>query len=381
MRVLIVSAWEPFSGVRTAYRTLAQHLGPQGISFDAYAFDGWSADSPWSEFCGRLLAPTDGTLTEVLVRSHYDVVHAIDTAYSPPYGVDVWLRRARYAGGVVLMSQNSHPALTETPRYPDVYISCSGASRDNMAQTVRQPIRVIENAVDRDVFYPGGGKAADGPVLLWVGRSSDDWQKAVSGFLFIAGHFSSYRIIVADLDEGADRLELELWLGERAAYCHRLSPSQLRDVYADVAASGGAVISTSRFEGLPFALVEAAACGTPVIAPRVPGMEYLTDGETALLYERSDGLSGVAGALRRLADPMVRERISRGGLGLVAERFSAQTMSASYLEAYQDAIAAASQTSRRISDQPARLFWRTALRARRLAHSRRGRSASPRRRQ
>lgn len=54
-------------------------------------------------------------------------------------------------------------------------------------------------------------------------------------------------------------------------------------------------------EGMPMSLLEAAACGRPIITSDVPGCnELVIDGETGLLVERNDWL-GLANAMERLS--------------------------------------------------------------------------------
>ena len=88
MRVLIASAWDPKSGVVTVYRSLARHLAQRGVRFSAFAFDGWS-DETWWTFCDELIDGQSTTLAQVLMSGRYDLVHCIETSYSPPYGVEV----------------------------------------------------------------------------------------------------------------------------------------------------------------------------------------------------------------------------------------------------------------------------------------------------
>ncbi len=103
MRVLIVSAWDPMSGVTTVHWLLARRLAQHGVRYSAYAFDGWRADTWWT-FCDELIGGPSPTLAEVLMSGDYDLVHCVHTTYSPPYGVETWVRRARFRGPVVLIA-------------------------------------------------------------------------------------------------------------------------------------------------------------------------------------------------------------------------------------------------------------------------------------
>ncbi len=54
-------------------------------------------------------------------------------------------------------------------------------------------------------------------------------------------------------------------------------------LYRETAASGGALLSTSRDEGLPMVMLEAWACGCPVIVPRRAGFDLVQDGVNGLV--------------------------------------------------------------------------------------------------
>ncbi|MFP5318568.1 MAG: glycosyltransferase [Acidimicrobiia bacterium] len=94
----------------------------------------------------------------------------------------------------------------------------------------------------------------------------------------------------------------------------------------DVAACIGdldVVALTSRNEGTPVSLIEAAATGRPAVATRVGGVaDVVQHGVTGYLVERGDA-AAVAGYLRRLLDdPAQRRQMGEAGRAHVRDRYS-----------------------------------------------------------
>jgi glycosyltransferase involved in cell wall biosynthesis len=108
----------------------------------------------------------------------------------------------------------------------------------------------------------------------------------------------------------ADRVELP------GAVPHGQVPAQLRtlDIYA----------AASRLDSESFgvAVIEASACGLPVVVTRVGGLpEVVREGETGLVVEREDP-PALARALRSLAlDEALRERLGRQGRAHVLRHY------------------------------------------------------------
>jgi glycosyltransferase involved in cell wall biosynthesis len=94
------------------------------------------------------------------------------------------------------------------------------------------------------------------------------------------------------------------------------------DLYAGV----DVMAFTSRYEGLPFAVLEAMALGVPVVAVRIPGMdEAVVDGGTGRLID--GGARELADAITRLAaDPAARASMGLAARARALERFSVQRM-------------------------------------------------------
>jgi glycosyltransferase involved in cell wall biosynthesis len=362
MRILMVVAWDG-GGIPTAMRFVADELRARGVTYSAFGFNGWNAQSRWGDFCENLYSNQEVSLSELLVRERFDVVHLTDTACPPPYNTNLWLKRARYSGGVVCMSQNTIQELLPD-QFAHVFVACSEASRNVMARTISAEIRVIPNGVDTSHFYPRPTTPLSRPVLAWVGRAGDYEQKDIHGFLHLAANLyeSPYEFWIADAGNSLDKIRLKDWFGHRIKYHSQLDRNELAQFYSDVASSGGAIISTSTFEGLPFSLLEAAACGCPVIAPNAPGMEYIESDKTGLLYERDDGVKRVNECLGKLRDSIVRERLICGAHEAIKQRYNSVRMAEDYFAAYEDSISRAkSQPTTTAMEKTQRRVWARAL--------------------
>ncbi len=368
MRVLVVSSWDG-GGVATAIGNIAAPLRARGVSYCAFGFHGWHINTRWAQFCDRLYSDSQIKLTELLVREHFDVVHLVDTACPRPYNVNLWLQRARFRGGIVCMSQNAIQELLPDQK-AHVFVACSEGSRDVMARTIARPIRVIYNGVDVEKFRPVPVSKPPRPIILWVGRALDFKQKDTHGFLYLAASLleSNYDFLLVDGGNDYEALRLKDWFGERLRYASNLSFDQLVTVYSEVAASGGAMLSTSTFEGFQFVMAEAAACGCPLIAPRATGLEWIENDGIGLIYERHEALKGILECLKQLQNESLRKKLVSGAHEAIARKYNSTTMAEGYYQAYCDAIALSrEEPPESPRDRTARRFWDGALAMRHAA--------------
>jgi len=83
-----------------------------------------------------------------------------------------------------------------------------------------------------------------------------------------------------------------------------------------------AVLPSTYGEGVPKALLEAAACARPIVATDVPGCrEVVRAGETGILVAPRD-VEGLAAAIAALAaDPARRSAMGRAGRALIEAEF------------------------------------------------------------
>lgn len=100
-----------------------------------------------------------------------------------------------------------------------------------------------------------------------------------------------------------------------------------------------AVLASTQGEGIPRALLEAAACGRPLVATDVAGCrELVIDGQTGFLVPPADGPALAAAILRLLHDAGLRERLGDAARALVEERFSDHCIIAQTFSIYDAAL-------------------------------------------
>ena len=180
------------------------------------------------------------------------------------------------------------------------------------------------SGVDTQIFRPREEPGGT-PVAIMVSRML--WDKGV-GELVEAARLLRRRevplrvVLVGppDPDNPASIPERQLsdwdasgdvaWWGERS------------DI-AEIWAKGQIAVLPSHREGLPKSLLEAAACGRPMVAADVSGCrEIVRDGVTGLLVPPGDA-GALADALERLArDPGLRRRLGAAARELVEREFS-----------------------------------------------------------
>ncbi len=94
-------------------------------------------------------------------------------------------------------------------------------------------------------------------------------------------------------------------------------------------------------EGLGTSLLDAMACGKPVVATSAGGIpEVVADGETGLLVPPRDDRALASAIARLLGDEALRRRLGEAGRARVRERFSTERMVRDTLAVYEEAVRA-----------------------------------------
>ena len=191
-----------------------------------------------------------------------------------------------------------------------------------------QLVRVVPLGADHRSLRPGLGTAevreryglGDGRWLLSVARLTrhKGIDTALQALALLAGDYPDLHYAVVGVGEEHEALQdeaRELGIGDRVRFLTEVPDRDLPALYntAEVYL-GVSRLLEQRVEGFGISLVEASACGVPVVAGRSGGIpEAVRDGETGLLVH-AERPEAVAEALRRLLnDPSLRRRLGQAG--------------------------------------------------------------------
>jgi glycosyltransferase involved in cell wall biosynthesis len=168
-------------------------------------------------------------------------------------------------------------------------------------------------------------------------------EKGVDIFLTAAArvldHFPIAKFVV--VGDGPDRDKLDALIDKLSI---RGSVRMLgrRDDMPAVYASLDLMVSSSRREGLPIAILEGMANRLPLIATPVGAVPTVVlDGSTGVLVPAEAPELLATGIIELLHDEARRERLGSAARQLVEDQFSAQRMTADYLRVYEAAAASA----------------------------------------
>jgi glycosyltransferase involved in cell wall biosynthesis len=196
------------------------------------------------------------------------------------------------------------------------------------------------SGVDTGAFVPTAEPAGT-PVAAYVGRML--WDKGVGELVEAARQLHRdgvpIKVVLAGSPDPANPRSIpeeRLWRWYEEGVVQWLGH---RDDVSAVWAGAHIAVLPSYREGLPKSLLEAGACGRPLVATDVPGCrEVVIEGETGLRVPARDAVA-LAAALARLAESAdLRARLGAGARRLVEERFADSAVRASVIALYRELL-------------------------------------------
>jgi len=291
-------------------------------------------------------------------RDHYDVVHdnqclgygllrlglPLVTTVHHPVQIDWDLELASATGwrrlslrrwyGFTRMQRRVAPRLARV-------VTVSESSRDQIVSLLGVPaprVEVIPIGTDADLFSP------DPAVVRVPGRvvTTASADVPLKGLLPLVEAVAKVRterpvelVVVGSLRAGGPVAAAiaNLGLSDVVRFAGRLPHDEL---VGELRRAELAVVP-SLHEGFSLPLVEAMACGTPVVATTGGALPEVA-GDAAVLVPPGD-VSALATALSQtLADPALRARLSVAGRARVVERFTWRAAALRTVEVYRRAV-------------------------------------------
>jgi glycosyltransferase involved in cell wall biosynthesis len=210
-------------------------------------------------------------------------------------------------------------------RAADHIVTCSSFSASEISEMYGLPpgrITVVPLGVSGDFAAADGLPCAlpaevTTPFLLHVGDIHERRNLAVAVNAVLEGrrHFGALpalSLVLAGTDRGAADALSAIAVGAGApdavVRLGRVEEPLLHALYR----CATALIYPSRYEGFGFPVVEAMACGTPVIASRAASIPELT-GDAAILLDPDDDRSWTDAVIRIVTDEELRRELGRRG--------------------------------------------------------------------
>jgi glycosyltransferase involved in cell wall biosynthesis len=208
----------------------------------------------------------------------------------------------------------------------------------------RFPVRVIRSGVDCDYFTPAKiGRPNEDNVLriLFAGRlhAQKNLHVVLQQLTRLPAHTFEFHVVGdGPLKEGLTQRASALGLSGAVTWHGWLSRAEMPGMYQ----SSDCLVNPSLYEGMSNAVLEAMACGLPVLASKVAGNEELVvHGENGFLFELADR-EGVSSCLIQMRDADLRRRMSEKARA-TAVRLSWKSTALQYLDALSSVAPPASQ--------------------------------------
>jgi phosphatidyl-myo-inositol alpha-mannosyltransferase len=187
-------------------------------------------------------------------------------------------------------------------------MAVSPAAAQHAAANWRRPMEIVPNGVRTDLFVPGGHSSGRGPLrLLFVGRGSDERK----GLGYLVEAFRQARGLGLDVElsvVGDNTRSAQLPEMRGVRYHGVVSRKRLVEEYqrCDVF-----VAPSTGQESFGIVLLEAMACGKPVICSDIQGYRTTVDRASAMMV-RPGNVPDLVAAIRHMTEV-------RGNFASIAE--------------------------------------------------------------
>ena len=230
-----------------------------------------------------------------------------------------------------------------------IVANSQGLKEASEASVKSRTVEVVDNGIDMDSFYPCDRRGRSGLRLLFVARFAVNKRLDIllraCGELLNEGESAWSLTVIGDGPLRSDYeaiLNSDPRLRQRVHLSGWVKMDQLRDYYH----SADVFVLTSDYEGMSSVVLQAMACGLPVISTPVQGSEgMIVDGENGFFIPFGD-----VQALKRVIKAFLHqpERLQPFGLRSVqlVERYDWKYAAQRYLDYYRRTLLEATSAFR-----------------------------------
>jgi glycosyltransferase involved in cell wall biosynthesis len=289
-------------------------------------------------------------LSRLIKQLKPDVIHAHD-----PHGV------ALAALALSMSTQLAKPPLVASRRVDfhikgnalsrwkyrqvDCFVCASDAIRKMLIADGVPPAYVVTIHEGIDLAHVAAAPPADLHAELWLPHHAPvvgnvaalvphkGQRHLVDAAALVVKQVPDARVVIAG--EGELRASLERQIRERHLEKHVFLAGFRPDILS-VHKGFDIFVMSSVTEGLGTSLLDAMACGKPVVATTAGGMpEVVADGESGILVPPRDDAALAAAIIRLLKDAPLRQAMGAAGERRVREHFSSERMVQDTLDLYK----------------------------------------------
>jgi len=220
-------------------------------------------------------------------------------------------------------------------RTADAIICYTTTERDQVVDLgiTSDKIHVIHNGIDTGTFVPSKSMSQK-KQILWIGRFTPGKgvEYLLKGFAAFSKEFPDYTLVMigeGPLKNGCIRMMRDMGLDDKVILRDFIPNKKLPSLYQE----SSLFILPSLEEGVPRTILEAMACGRPVICTALPQLVDIVSG-CGILTPIGDA-GAVANALSELAsDPALAYNLGLSARAKVASQYSWDDTVAKTLELY-----------------------------------------------
>jgi glycosyltransferase involved in cell wall biosynthesis len=223
---------------------------------------------------------------------------------------------------------------------PKILAINSRAGLENLTKMGRTPqsMLYLPNVVDTERFFPSDRRPTDEFHLIMVGRMSapkrfDIFLRILADFKQHYKHLPVIGHLVGDGPQHDALKSLALNLGLEPAQVHFHGAVENVEVLFQQA---HLCLHLSDWEGMPNAVLEAMACGLPVLATRVGGIaELVQDKKTGYLFQPDSLEDLLASVIRLIQNEELRNLMGHHARDFVVRQRDLSSLSIRLIETYK----------------------------------------------